>query len=221
MKADGANLLRFLKNADQLVVPLYQRRYSWTEEEWGQLWADILRVADDAGGADHSIGSLVQIGDIKLAGNRHNPLQVIDGQPRLTTVSLLLLALARVAERRNATASGDLDAQSIVDERIQEWYLVDERERGEKRYKLLPNEADRATYVALIDNKPLPDRGARSVVEAYRYFETQIEVSGLRLANLLLAVSRLLVVEIALDRGRDDPQLIFELGMADPALAAA
>lgn len=160
MKADGANLLRFLKNADQLVVPLYQRRYSWTEEEWGQLWADILRVADDAGGADHSIGSLVQIGDIKLAGNRHNPLQVIDGQPRLTTVSLLLLALARVAERRNATASGDLDAQSIVDERIQEWYLVDERERGEKRYKLLPNEADRATYVALIDNKPLPDRGA-------------------------------------------------------------
>ena len=47
MRADGANLLRFLKNADQLVVPLYQRRYSWTEDEWRQLWADILRVADD------------------------------------------------------------------------------------------------------------------------------------------------------------------------------
>ena len=163
VKADSANLLRFLKNADQLVVPLYQRRYSWTEEEWGQLWTDILRVTDDAGGTDHFIGSLVQIGDIQLAGNRHNPLQVIDGQQRLTTVSLLLLALSRIAERRHAAHSGDLDAQSIVDERIQEWYLVDERERGEKRYKLLPNEADRATYVALIDNKPLPDRGARSV----------------------------------------------------------
>src|SRR5690349_17045053 len=97
LRADGANLLRFLKNADQLVVPLYQRRYSWTEDEWRQLWADILRVADDPAGPDHFIGSVVQIGGIALSAG-HNPLQLIDGQQRITTISLVLLALARRAQ---------------------------------------------------------------------------------------------------------------------------
>lgn len=209
MRADGANLLRFLKSADQLVVPLYQRRYSWTEDEWRQLWADILRVADDRDGPDHFIGSLVQIGGIVLSAG-HNPLQVIDGQQRLTTVSLLLLALDRIADRRAEADPNDRDARNVVDEQVHGRYLVDERERGERRYKLLPNEADRATYLALIENTPLPDRPARGVVDAYRFFETQIETSGRRLGDLLGAISRLLVVEIALERGRDDPQLIFE-----------
>jgi uncharacterized protein with ParB-like and HNH nuclease domain/predicted transport protein len=209
MKADGANLLRFLKNADQLVVPLYQRRYSWTEDEWRQLWADILRVAGDPEGPDHFIGSLVQIGGIALVAS-HNPLQVIGGQQRLATVSLLLLALDRIAQRRLEGDSKDDDARAIVDEQLHSRYLVDDREREERRYKLLPNEADRGTYLALVEGKPLPDRPARGVVDAFRFFEAQIENSGRRLSDLLSAVSRLLVVEIALERGRDDPQLIFE-----------
>ena len=74
----------------------------------------------------------------------------------------------------------------------------------------MPNEADRATYLALVEGCPLPDRPARGVVDAYRFFEAQIESSGRPLNGLLGAISRLLVVEIALERGRDDPQLIFE-----------
>lgn len=206
MRADGANLLRFLKQADQLVVPLYQRRYSWTVAEWEQLWADIERVADDPDGADHFIGSLVQIGGIVLSAG-HNPLQLIDGQQRLTTVSLLLLALDRAAQER---AESDPDAAKVVDEQLHNRYLVDERERGERRYKLLPNEADRATYLALIEGTPLPDKPARTVVDAYGYFRGQLRTCGRPLSEILTAVSRLLVVEIALERGRDDPQLIFE-----------
>lgn len=209
LRADGANLLRFLKKSDQLVVPLYQRRYSWTEDEWRQLWSDILRVADDPEGPDHFIGSLVQIGGIVLSAG-HNPLQVIDGQQRLVTISLLLLALDRTAKRRAEADSGDLDARDLVEEQIYGRYLVDERERGDRRYKLLPNEADRGTYLALVEGTPLPDRPARRVMDGYQFFDTQIHTSGLRLSDLLDATSRLLVVEIALERGRDDPQLIFE-----------
>lgn len=209
MRADGANLLRFLKNADQLVVPLYQRRYSWTEDEWRQLWADILRVADDPAGPDHFIGSVVQIGGIALSAG-HNPLQLIDGQQRITSISLVLLALTRCSQARIQANPSDDDARAIADEQIHARYLVDERERGDRRYKLLPNEADRATYLALVEGTPLPDRPARGVVEAYRFFEAQIESNGRPLNGLLGAISRLLVVEIALERGRDDPQLIFE-----------
>lgn len=209
MRADGANLLVFLKKADQLVVPLYQRRYSWTEDEWRQLWVDILRVADDPEGPDHFIGSLVQVGGTLLSAG-HNPLQVIDGQQRLVTISLLLLALDRTAQRRLEAYPGDPDASALVEEQVHGRYLVDERERGDRRYKLLPNEADRATYLALLEDTPPPDRPARRVVDAYRFFDTQIETSSRPLCELLNAISRLLVVEIALERGRDDPQLIFE-----------
>ena len=104
MKAAEANFLKFLKRSDQLEIPIYQRTYSWTLRECQQLWSDIIRTA---GGDDgHFIGSLVYIdtGVFQVMGT--NAIEVIDGQQRMTTLSLLLLALARAADENGSGLSG-------------------------------------------------------------------------------------------------------------------
>lgn len=209
MKADSANLLRLLRKADQFEVPLYQRRYSWTEEQWGQLWADIVRVADDSQIPGHFVGSVVHIGETALAAG-FNPLQLIDGQQRLTTVSLMLLALERTAQERLDAHPDDRDSRDVLREDITRDYLMDERARKDRRYKLVPNEADRATYLALIEGNPPPDQPSANVLRGYEFFRARFAQSSRPLHQLFEAMERLVVVEIALDRDRDDPQLIFE-----------
>ena len=209
MKAEGANLLRVLKKADQFIVPLYQRRYSWGESEWAQLWEDLLRVADDTEGtSEHFVGSIVEIGSV--ATSSHNPLQLIDGQQRITTLSLLLIALARTAQNRLDADSTDADAKTVADENLIGYYLIDGREEGDRRYKLIPGEADRPTYLALLEDKPMPSQSARAILDAYGFFMRGLEHSGRSLSEIHAAISRLFVVDIALEHGRDDPQLIFE-----------
>ena len=108
MKAAEANFLKFLKRSDQLEVPIYQRTYSWTRPECLQLWSDIVRASHgDVEG--HFIGSIVYIdtGIYQVTGA--NAIEVIDGQQRLTTISLLLLALSRALE-----ADGDGSAATLA-----------------------------------------------------------------------------------------------------------
>src|SRR5215210_599365 len=94
VKAVEANFLKFLNKSDQLEVPIYQRTYSWTRPECLQLWNDVVRAAhDDVSG--HFIGSIVYIDTGIFHVSTANTIEVIDGQQRLTTISLLLLAVAR------------------------------------------------------------------------------------------------------------------------------
>lgn len=95
MKATEAKLLSFLQKSPQFIIPIYQRTYSWTNRQCRQLWDDILRAgANDAIGV-HFIGSIVYIEQGLSQVSHQAPLLVIDGQQRLTTVSLLIEALAR------------------------------------------------------------------------------------------------------------------------------
>src|SRR4051812_20006425 len=92
MKASEIVFLEFLRQADQLTVPIYQRTYSWTDKQLEQLWKDLPQAANSGNG--HFVGSIVYImGEGEIG--RVNQAQVIDGQQRLTTISLLLVALAR------------------------------------------------------------------------------------------------------------------------------
>src|SRR3954465_13377195 len=95
MKATEAKLLAFLKKSPQFVIPIYQRTYSWTDRECEQLWADILRAGQDDGVSAHFIGSVVYIEKGLYQVSSQSPLMVIDGQQRLTTIALLIEALAR------------------------------------------------------------------------------------------------------------------------------
>src|SRR5262245_10496466 len=95
MKAKDTSLLTFMRNATQSIIPIYQRTYSWQLEQCQQLWNDILNAGAQEEGHIHFIGSVVYIERDQSQVSNQSPLMVIDGQQRLTTVSLLLEALAR------------------------------------------------------------------------------------------------------------------------------
>src|SRR5260221_1249526 len=95
MKATEAKLLDFLKKSPQFVIPIYQRSYSWTERECRQLWDDIVRTGKNRAASAHFVGSIVYVEKGLYSVSSQSPLLVIDGQQRLTTVTLLIEALAR------------------------------------------------------------------------------------------------------------------------------
>ncbi len=95
MKATEAKLLDFLKKSPQFVIPIYQRTYSWTEKECRQLWDDIVRCGSSDKIAVHFVGSIVYVESGLSQVTHQAPLLVIDGQQRLTTMTLLLAALAK------------------------------------------------------------------------------------------------------------------------------
>ncbi|OGW59574.1 MAG: hypothetical protein A2V83_03220 [Nitrospirae bacterium RBG_16_64_22] len=95
MKATEAKLLEFLKKSPQFVIPIYQRTYSWNERECRQLWDDILRTGLNETVTAHFVGSIVYVEKGLYHLSSQSPLLVIDGQQRLTTITLLIEALAR------------------------------------------------------------------------------------------------------------------------------
>ena len=95
MKATEAKFLDFLEKSPQFVIPIYQRTYSWTERECRQLWDDIVRTGSNDAVSAHFVGSIVYIQKGLYQVSSRSPLLVIDGQQRLTTVTLILEALAR------------------------------------------------------------------------------------------------------------------------------
>src|SRR5450759_3797366 len=96
MKATEAKFLDFIKKSPQFVIPIYQRAYSWTERECRQLWDDIIRTGSNDAVSAHFVGSIVYIEKGLYSVTSQSPLLVIDGQQRLTTVSLLIAALTGV-----------------------------------------------------------------------------------------------------------------------------
>ena len=205
MKAVEANFLKFLKKSDQLEVPIYQRTYSWTRPECLQLWSDIVRASHkDVSG--HFIGSVVYIdtGIYQVSGA--NAIEIIDGQQRLTTLSLLLLALTRALD-------GDGSASAGTARKLMKDYLLQEEDDDpgvEGRYKLLLTKGDRDTFMRLIDGQEIDPSEAPRLVDTYNLFADQLQRTTLSPESVLAGVEKLLIVDIALERAHDNPQLIFE-----------
>src|SRR5688500_15483811 len=113
MKASEANLLTFMHRYHQFVIPIYQRTYSWTLKQCEQLWDDIIRAATDNAVTGHFIGSVVYIEKGLYHHSSVPQLLVIDGQQRLTTLSLLLAALGKALEA-SATENRSADGESTT-----------------------------------------------------------------------------------------------------------
>ena len=95
MKASEAKMLDLLYRSRQFIIPIFQRTYSWTERECKQLWDDIVRVGNQDQVSAHFVGSIVYIEQGLSQATRRSPFMIIDGQQRLTTLSLILEALSR------------------------------------------------------------------------------------------------------------------------------
>ena len=203
MKAIEAKLLDFLKKSPQFVIPIYQRTYTWAERECRQLWDDILRTGGNDGISAHFIGSVVYIEKGIYQITSQSQMLVIDGQQRLTTISLLLEALAR--------AVGDtepVDGFSL--KKLRNYYLLNPLEEGERGYKLLLTQTDKATLLALLQQKDLPKEYSIRIVEVFNFFCEQIDHLKGNLTPLCKGIAKLVIVDISLSRDQDNPQLIFE-----------
>lgn len=203
MKATEAKLLDFLKKSPQFVIPIYQRTYSWTERECRQLWDDILRTGSRDDIAAHFVGSIVYIEKGLYQVSSQSPLLVIDGQQRLTTVMLVLEALAR-----RLGNSEPMDGFSA--KKLRNYYLLNPLEEDERGYKLLLTQTDKHSLLALVQQKPQPAQPSLRVGNNFAFFEMQVEALGDDLTPLCKGLAKLMIVDIALSRDQDNPQLIFE-----------
>lgn len=170
MDVQEARLQQVLEGQKQYRVPLYQRPYSWTPKQLDRLWTDILDLAElrrDAAQSTHFTGSLVlSLGEIGPSGSE---FLVVDGQQRLTTLSVLICALRDHYEETEP----DRPEKAA---RLEETYLIDRFKSGDARLKLLPTQADRPVYRAIVDRNT--DHALPSgVLEAYRFFRSRLRSS--------------------------------------------
>ena len=214
MKAKESRLLDFLKGASQFVIPIYQRPYRWEAAQCRKLWEDVLRAGRNSEIAAHFIGSVVYIQDGLYQVADQPSLLVIDGQQRMTTFMLLIAALVQ--------AQGDTElAGDFAAKKLKHYYLKDSIQDGDRAYKMLLSATDRTTLIAIIDGKPLPTDFSIRIKQNFDFFVTQLQAADL--AEVCQGLARIMIVDISLERGHDNPQLIFEslnstgkaLGQAD------
>ncbi len=201
MHAVEYKLLDFLKKSTQFTIPIFQRTYSWGEEQIKQLWDDIVRTGKNDGINSHFIGSIVYILHEK-ADAVFQPSMVIDGQQRLTTLSILLEALAR-------HVGDDEPCEGFSAEKIREYYLINRLEKDDKRYKLLLTQTDKDTLINLVTQRKSPVNSSRRIEAAFRFFEERLKTLGTNLTALCSGLAKLMIVSISLSKD-DNPQLIFE-----------
>ena len=203
MKATEAKLLAFLQKSSQFVIPIYQRTYSWTDKQCRQLWDDILRAGSSDTIAVHFIGSIVYVEQGLSQVTHQAPLRVIDGQQRLTTVSLLIEALAR------AVGDGEpVDGFSAA--KLRHYYLSNPLESGDRYFKLLLSQTDNTSLKAVIRNTEQPQNPSLRVTKNFELFTELLAGHKGDLAPICRGLAKLVVVDIALSRDQDNPQLIFE-----------
>ncbi len=204
MKASEAKLLEILRKSPQFVIPIYQRTYSWTPKECQQLWDDILRAGGSEAITGHFIGSVVYVEKGLYSIAAQSPLLVIDGQQRLTTVTLLIAALAEVI------GEGEPPLEDFTPRKLRNYYLLNPEEEGERHYKLILSQTDKASLIALLQQGPRPERPSLRIEENYRHFVDLLMANTERLAQVCQGIAKLMVVDVSLDREQDNPQLIFE-----------
>lgn len=203
MKAQHIFFPKIINGASQFVIPVFQRDYSWAEENCRQLWKDILLIAQAPGERGHFIGSVVYIqsGDSNAGFSRW---LLIDGQQRMTTLTLLMAAL-----RDHIIETGwSTDGDGPVAKKIDAYFLRNPLEDGEEEFKLQLRRHDNATLKAIIAGSPLPDAPSANLRENYELFRDLLKEADP--AKVYAGINRLMLVDVTLERGMDDPQLIFE-----------
>ena len=203
MKATEAKLLSLLQKSPQFIIPIYQRTYSWTEKQCRQLWDDILRAGSSDAVTVHFIGSIVYVEQGLSQVSHQSPLLVIDGQQRLTSVSLLLEALAR--------AVGDAEPiDGFSAPKLREYYLTNRLEKDDRYFKLLLSQTDNVSLKAIVKNCEQPQKPSLRITENFDLFTDLLKEQKEDLAVVCRGLAKLVVVDIALSREQDNPQLIFE-----------
>lgn len=198
MKANETKLQKVIEGTNQYVIPLFQRAYSWDKKEWEVLWNDIIELADAPNMKTHFIGSIVSMPTVSVPEGVAKYL-LIDGQQRLTTI-FVILALLR-------NRANELGKKDVADE-IYESYLVNKFKKNDDHFKLLPTQADRATFKNIILSKELNAEDQLS--KAHQFFYKKLRQPSLDTEKIIQVITNSFsIVSIVLDID-DNPYLVFE-----------
>ncbi|MFM0141265.1 DUF262 domain-containing protein [Paraburkholderia sp. RL18-085-BIA-A] len=204
MEAAPVHIIQYFDGSKQGIIPLFQRPYSWETKDWNILWDDLMAQYEEGDRSSHFMGAIVTVPvkSVPVGVTKH---LVIDGQQRLTTLSILLAAIRTVA-----TTTDDQATAGIIGD-----LLLNRHYQAPDDLKLVPTQADRIAYNALIHQKDLSTHEESRVVQAYRYFVKQLK--GVDLEEQPIVPSQVLqtvqqsLQAVMINLGEaDDPYLIFE-----------
>ena len=200
MKANEKYLIRFLDSSDtNFVIPVYQRNYDWKKEQCKQLYDDLVNMIKYKY-KSHFFGTIVSIYN---DSGRNREYLIIDGQQRITTISILLLAIVNIIKENRLKANG------IIKEKLTNQYLINQYcEDDDRKLKLKPIKNDRQAFEKLFYNEDFIEDS--NITSNYKYFYNRIIDGDVSINELFEAIEKLMIVEIELKNGEDDPQLIFE-----------
>lgn len=199
MQVQQLPIYQFLEGSGKsFIIPVYQRDYAWTRVNCQKLWDDLVDV-DSKNRLDHFLGTIVTI------GRGFQEYTVIDGQQRLTTVSILLLALHLYLKQKTPKN----DAEVILTEQLLDFLVNKYSKDQDKRIRLKPNKQDKVCFENLFENRD--DLVVNSnIINNYKFFYEKISSEVISPTQVFEAFRKLKIVLIDLVRGQDDPQLIFE-----------
>lgn len=201
MKANETRIDKFLAtNETTFAIPVYQRNYDWTLFQCKQLLKDILEVGKSDKSNAHFIGSIVYVHDDVYTASGLTELTIIDGQQRLTTITLIYAALYRLAK--------ELGLETLVS-RIHKTYLINEFAPEPEKLKLKPTENNKEALKYILNTANINEfKGYSRIIENFEYFKSEINEANFE--TIQKGLSKLIFVDIALDRQKDNPQRIFE-----------
>lgn len=200
MKGSECRLVEYMEGAKKrFIIPVYQRNYDWKIEHCKQLYDDLVHLIQNDR-KSHFFGSIVSVYE---PSGKNTEFLVIDGQQRLTTVSLLLLAMYNLISRGVVVPQ-----DCFLEKQIYEEFLVDKYQPKETRMKLKPVKNDQKALDRLFGD-PKEYIRTSNLTTNYNYFYERIQKQEVRIDDLFDAIYRLQIINITLN-SEDDPQLIFE-----------
>ena len=203
MHAKDRKFTEIINGTTQFLVPVFQRDYKWTEEQCKRMWKDIKNSAVETDGG-HFLGSIVYVAMQDSSASCTRWL-VVDGQQRITTLTLLMVALRDYIDESKWSGGPD----SPTREQINEDFLINGCEPFHRRYKLVLRRSDYATLRALIDRTTPPEDHSETILSAYELLREYVD-SCADPDLVFRGATNLDIVEVTLHRHVDDPQLVFE-----------
>lgn len=201
MKANETRVDKFLaSNETTFAIPVYQRNYDWTKIQCQQLFKDIETAGSDNTQSAHFIGSIVYVHDDVYTASGLTELTVIDGQQRLTTLTLIYVAIYRYALK---------EGNSSLAQRLYKTFLINEFANDVEKLKLKPTDNNKLALTQILDPQETNKvTGFSRLIENFRLFQGNINTDNLE--TIQRGLAKLIFVDIALDRQKDNPQRIFE-----------
>lgn len=199
MKGSEAKLVSYMQGSDKrFIIPVYQRNYDWRIENCKQLYDDLIAIVRKKS-SSHFFGSIVSVHN----DGEFNEYLIIDGQQRLTTISLLMLAMYNLMKSGLITP-----VQTNLADKIYKTYLIDEWQEEDTRIKLKPVKNDSTAFGLLFKDEEDYIQGSNLTVN-YNYFYSRIQKEEISIDELYSAITKLEIINITLNKD-DNPQLIFE-----------